>query len=133
MTTELNWLVLSILFSALLWVPYILNRLYEQGLLKGLWDPDGRIDSEVGWANRLMAAHTNAIENLVLFAPLVILLHILNISTQLTVFACILYFCARVAHAILFTLRVPVLRIVAFLAGFTAQMILVFTLLGWIS
>ena len=131
MTTELYWLVMTILFTALLWLPYILNRLLEQGVFKALWDPEGETATKVGWSRRLMAAHGNAVENLVIFAPLVLIAHALNISTSLTVTAAILYFSSRVAHAILFTFRVPVLRIIAFFGGFIAQMMMVFTLLGW--
>ena len=132
MTTELYWLVLSILFTAVLWIPYIINRLMEQGILKGFWDPDGETSTKVAWAKRLMSAHVNAVENLVIFAPLVIIVHILGMNTNLTATAAILYFFSRFAHAILFTLRVPVLRIISFLGGFSAQMIFGFTVLGWV-
>ncbi len=128
MTTELNWLVLSILLTAVLWMPYIINRLIEQGIFKGVWDPDGETATTVPWASRLMSAHVNAVENLVIFAPLVIIVHILGKNTELTAIASMLYFYSRLAHAILFTLRIPVLRIVAFLGGFIAQMILVYSL-----
>lgn len=133
MTTEIYWLILSIILTAILWVPYIINRLLEQGIFKGFWDPDGETSTQVPWAQRLMSAHVNAVENLVVFAPLIIVTHILQMNTTLTATAAVLYFSSRLAHAILFTFRVPVLRIVAFLGGFTAQMILAFNLLGWIS
>lgn len=130
MTTELHWLVLTILLTAILWMPYIINRLMEQGIFKGFWDPDGETLTKVPWAQRLMDAHGNAVENLVVFAPLVIITHILDMNTDLTATAAVLYFFSRLAHAVLFTFRVPVLRIVSFLSGFAAQMIFVFTLLG---
>lgn len=133
MTTEIFWLLMSILLTALLWLPYIINRLIEQGVMRAVLDPDGETASNVGWANRLMAAHSNAVENLVIFAPLVIILNIMGVSSEQTVFASMLYFFSRLAHVVLFTLRVPVLRIVAFFGGFIAQMIFVFTLLGWLS
>ena len=130
MTTELTYLVLSILLTAILWLPYIINRLIEQGIFKALWDPDGKTATAIPWAARLMSAHVNAVENLVIFAPLVIIAHILGQNTELTASAAILYFYSRLAHAVLFTLRVPVLRIIAFFGGFIAQMMLVFGLLG---
>ena len=130
MTIEIYWLVLSILLTAILWVPIIINRLLEHGIVHGIMDPDGITDSNVGWANRMMAAHVNAVENLVVFAPLVIILYLLDMSTELTVAASALYFYSRLAHAVLFTFRIPILRIVAFLGGFAAEMIFVFTLLG---
>jgi len=130
MTTEMYWLVMSVLLTAIMWVPIIINRLLEHGIVHGIMDPDGKTDSDVGWANRLMAAHVNAVENLVVFAPLVIIAHVLGVSTELTVLASSLYFYSRLAHAILFALRTPVLRIVAFLASFAAEMIFVFALIG---
>ncbi len=129
MTTELFWLVLSILLTAILWLPYIINRLAEQGFFKALWDPDGETETKVAWADRLMRAHANAVENLVIFAPLVIICHVLGLNSELTAIAATLYFFSRLAHAVLFTLRVPVLRILAFFGGFVAQMIMVYTLL----
>ncbi len=130
MTTELHWLVLSILLTAILWMPYIINRLLEQGIFAALWDPDGETATKVAWAQRLMSAHVNAVENLVIFAPLVIITHILDMNTELTATAAALYFFSRLAHVVLFTFHVPVLRIVAFFGGFIAEMILVFNLLG---
>ncbi|MEE9303662.1 MAG: MAPEG family protein [Thiotrichaceae bacterium] len=132
MTTELYWLILSILLTAVFWLPYIVNRLAEQGFLTALWDPDGETVTKVPWAERLMRAHVNAVENLVVFAPLVIISHVLGMNTELTSFATMLYFFSRLAHVILFTLRVPVLRIISFFGGFIAQMILVLTLLQWV-
>ncbi len=129
MTTELYWLVLSILLTSILWIPYIINRLLEQGIFNGFWDPDGKTNTQVPWAKRLMNAHVNSVENLVVFAPLVIITHILSIHTELTEAAVILYFFTRLLHAILFTFRVPILRILAFLGGFIAQMIILITLL----
>jgi len=133
MTTEFYWLTLTIFLTSILWVPYIINRLFEGGILFGIWDPDGETTSKVPWAKRLMAAHTNAIENLIIFAPLVIILHLLEISTSLTQIACMVFFFARLAHVVLFTFRVPVLRIVSFLTGFGAQLVLIMTLLGWLN
>lgn len=130
MTTEFYWLTLTIFLTAVLWLPYIINRLAEQGFFKALWDPDGETATKIAWAERLMSAHVNAVENLVLFAPLIIIAHLLNIHTELSASAAVLYFFSRLAHVIFFTFRVPVLRIVAFFGGFIAQIILIFTLLG---
>ena len=77
-----------------------------------------------------MSAHVNSVENLVIFAPLVIISHILGISTELTLLAAPIYFFSRLLHVLLFTFRVPVLRIVAFLGGFSAQMLMVVALLS---
>lgn len=129
-STEMYWLLLTLILSATMWVPYILNRMKEQGILFALWDPQGETQARAPWANRMMRAHENAVENLVIFAPLVLALQWLHISTTATVAACIVYFFARLVHFVVFTFGVPVLRVVTFLIGFGAQMTLAVNLLA---
>lgn len=131
-TTELFWLILTVFMTALFWVPYILNRIVERGVGPALWDPQGYTKANANWAERMQRAHTNAVENLVIFVPLVLTLAILGISSESTILACQVYFFARLAHVVLFTFGVPVLRILAFLVGFYAQMVLAFTLLKFL-
>jgi len=73
----------------------------------------------------MMAAHTNAVENLVIFAPLVLVTQALGIATAVTAFACALYFWSRLAHVVVYTLGIPGLRTISFVAGFAAQALLV--------
>ena len=51
-------------------------------------------------------------------------------STQSTVIACAVYFWARLAHVIIYALGIPVLRTLAFAAGFAAQVALVAAVFG---
>jgi len=129
MTTELYWLVMTCMMTALLFVPYILNRMKEHGIVPALWNPQPDTRPKAPWAERLMRAHANAVENLVVFAPLVLALQVLGVSTALTASACTVYFFVRLAHAILYTFAVPLLRTVAFIIGFGCQMALALTLL----
>ncbi len=78
----------------------------------------------------MMRAHANAVENLVIFAPLVIAIDISGVNSQVTAVACIVYFFARLAHFILYSLKVPFFRTVAFLIGFFCQMTLIMALLN---
>ena len=130
MTTELFWLLATITMTAVIWVPYILNRLIEQGIFNGLWDPQGITKTNFPWAERMMRAHENAVENLIIFVPLVLMVHMTGTSTAATTSACMIYFFARLAHLIVFTLAIPLLRVVTFLVGFYAQMVLALTLFG---
>jgi uncharacterized MAPEG superfamily protein len=129
---ELYWLTLTTLMTALFWVPYILNWMVEQGVVKAVWDPDDYDHSRprAAWAVRMFQAHQNAVENLVIFAPLVLTLHALGISTDITVTACAVYFWARAAHFLVFTFAVPLLRVLTFATAFGAQMVLGLVLLG---
>lgn len=130
LSPELYWLVLTTLMTGLFWIPYILNRMMEQGLFNAIWDPHGHTDTKKPWANRMMRAHENAIENLAVFAPLVIALHITQLNTSLTATACMIYFFTRLGHFWAFTFAIPVLRVITFLIGFGMQAILALVLLG---
>ena len=129
MKAELFWLTLTIIMTALFWVPYILNRIAENGVWGALRNPNFDEPPEAQWAGRMMHAHTNAVENLVLFAPLVLMLSIVGISTPATVGASAMYFFVRATHFVVYALGVPFFRTVLFLAGFFAQMIIALTLL----
>jgi uncharacterized MAPEG superfamily protein len=125
MTHELFWLTMTIIQTGLLWVPYLVDRVMVRGLAATLDNPGPNALPQSPWAQRLMAAHTNAVENLVLFAPLVIILHLLQISNGLTITACVLYFSSRLAHAVIYAWGVPVFRTLSWLASWAALWILV--------
>lgn len=129
---ELFWLSASVAMTAVFWVPYIVQRIAERGLWDALYDPQGDTTMRAPWANRMLSAHENAIENLAIFAPLVFLVYLLGAATPLTATACAVYFYARLGHYILFSLGVPWLRVPAFLIGFGCQVVLAATLFGWI-
>lgn len=130
MTTELYWLTLTVLMTALMWLPYIINRMLEQGIGFAMWDPQGETKTDVIWAERMTRAHKNAVENLIIFAPLVLTLQLTDLSNELTALACIMYFFSRLTHYIVFSFGIPLLRIFAFMISVVAQFILAFTLLG---
>jgi uncharacterized MAPEG superfamily protein len=69
-------------------------------------------------------AHANAVENLVVFATLVLTANAIGISSIVTVTACAVYFWARLAHAVVYTFGTPVLRTLCFAICFMAQVVL---------
>jgi uncharacterized MAPEG superfamily protein len=125
MSTEIFWLVLTVAMTGLFWVPYILDRITVRGLMRAMANPSPADKAQSPWAERMMAAHTNAVENLVIFAPLVLVTQVLSIATATTAFACALYFWSRLAHVVVYTLGIPGLRTLSFAAGFVAQVLLV--------
>lgn len=133
MTTELYWLTLTLLMTALFWVPYVLDRIVTRGVVPTLMGNTPETgDKQSLWALRAMKAHANAIENLAIFAPAVLILHVLNISTPTTRLAVAAYFFARLAHFLVYTLGIPFSRTPAFTVGCVAQIALIATLLKWI-
>ena len=129
MTRELFWLTLTVILTGLLWVPYVLNRIMVRGLFPAMANPSRTDKPQTEWANRLMFAHDNAIENLIVFAPLVLILQAADISTPTTVLACAVYFWSRVVHLVVYTLGLPIFRTLAFFVGFVAQAVLAVAIL----
>jgi uncharacterized MAPEG superfamily protein len=125
MTRELFWLTLTVILTAILWIPYTINRCQVRGLSGAMGNPTRGDKPLAEWATRLMFAHDNAVENLVIFAPLVLILNAIDYSSKWTVLACAVYFWARVAHLIVYSLGVPVFRTLFFTVGFLAQAVLV--------
>src|SRR5580692_1108389 len=130
MSHELFWLVMTVAMTGLMWVPYILDRMMVRGMTGAMGNPSPTDKPQSPWAQRLMAAHVNAVENLVIFAPLVLATQDLNVNlaTAGTTFACQLYFYSRLAHVIFYTLGIPMLRTLSFVGGFVAQVILALAL-----
>ena len=125
MSKELYWLTLTAAMTAIFWVPYILDRIMVRGVMGATANPSPNDKPQSPWAERMMAAHTNAVENLVVFVPLVMVTNELNIHTGATAFACAFYFWCRLAHVVVYTAGIPLLRTLAFTGGWIAQIILV--------
>jgi uncharacterized MAPEG superfamily protein len=124
MTRELFWLTLTVVLTGVMWIPYIINRAQVRGLMGAMANPSRTDKPQSEWANRLMFAHDNAVENLIIFAPLVLILNAIDYSSRWTVLACAVYFWARVAHALVYTFGIPVLRTLTWTVGFLAQAVL---------
>jgi uncharacterized MAPEG superfamily protein len=120
MKTELLYLALVTAFTGLLWVPYILDRVAVRGLVDAVGYPENP-KPQSPWARRLMKAHGNAVENLVIFASLVLLANAVGVSGRAIAASAIVYFWARVVHALSYTFGIPWVRTLAFTVGFLAQ------------
>src|SRR3989304_5210239 len=128
MKTELMYLVLVTTLTAVIWIPYILDRIAVRGLMDAVGYPENP-KPQSAWARRMMAAHGNAVENLVVFGALVLAAHAAGVSNSATVLACAIYFWARVVHLLAYTFAVPWVRTLAFVVGFGSQVTLAWQLL----
>lgn len=129
MTLELKYLVLVSVLTALLWVPYVLNRMAVRGLADTMGYPENP-KPVARWAQRLQAAHGNAVENLVVFAILVLVADAIGLSNEATVLAACVYFWARLAYAVVYAFGIPWLRTVTFAVAFACQATLAWQLLA---
>src|SRR5262245_65452337 len=95
MTRELFWLSCTVILTGILWIPYIINRCQVRGLSGAMANPSRSDKPMADWANRLMFAHDNAVENLVVFAPPALILSDLDYSPTATAPACAPYSWSR--------------------------------------
>ncbi len=114
--------------TAIMWMPYILNLIAVRGLVDAVGYPEDPKPLSA-WAAKMKAAHSNAIENLVVFAALVLIADAANVSNATTVLACQIYFWARLVHLLAYTFAIPWVRTLAFAAGFACQIALVLQLI----
>ena len=120
MKTELLYLTYVTALTGLLWVPYILDRVAVRGLMDAVGYPENP-KPQSPWAQRLMKAHANAVENLVVFAALVLVAQAVGVTSAAVATAAVVYFWARVVHAVAYAFAVPWVRTLAFTVGFVCQ------------
>ena len=129
MTTELTYLTLVTTLTALMWIPYILNMIMVRGLLDAVGYPEDPAPLSP-WAASMKAAHANAVENLAVFAALVLIAHAAGVSNAATAMACQVYLWTRIVHLLSYTARIPWVRTISFVVGFGCQVTLAWQLLG---
>ena len=125
MTTELTYLALAAALTALLWIPYIhgLATNHPLPVPARFSDPTPPPDLPA-WVKRANRVHLNAVETLVPFATLVLILHVTEQNTAMTAIWAAVFFWSRVAHAIVMWAAIPFLRTIAVLAGLVATLAL---------
>ena len=116
MTTDLSMLAWTSGLTALLWLPYILARIGKYGVIEAL---TYRADSlpVPAWADRAKKAHYNAVENLAVFAALVLVAHLVGAANDATAAAAITYFVARLVHYPAYVAGIPFARTLTFAVG----------------
>jgi len=129
MKTDLLYLAYVTAFTGLLWVPYILDRVAVWGLMDAVGYPENP-KPQSPWAQRLKKAHANAVENLVVFAALVLAAHAAGVTSDAIGTAAVVYLWARVVHALSYTFAVPWLRTLGFTVGFICQAVVAWQLIA---
>ena len=129
MIAELKYLAFVTTLTALMWIPYILNMIMVRGVADAVGYPENP-KPMASWATRMKAAHYNAVENLVVFAALVLVAHVVGVKGEATALAAVIYFWARVVHLLAYTFRIPWVRTLAFVVGFGCQMTLAYKILA---
>lgn len=128
MTSELMSLTWVVALSAIMWVPYVFNAIMVRGLVDVVGYPDNP-KPLAPWAERMKKAHYNAVENLVIFAALVLMLNAVGVSNGTTVMVCNIYFWARLVHLAVYTFGIPWLRTLSFALSWVCIVTLIWQLI----
>lgn len=127
-TPELTYLTWVTVFTALMWMPYILNTIVVRGLINAVGYSENP-KPLAPWAARMKKAHSNAIENLVVFGLLIFVAQAAGANNETTALASAIYFYARIVHFVTYSLGVPWVRTLAFAVGFMCQISLALQIL----
>jgi uncharacterized MAPEG superfamily protein len=129
MRAELVYLAWTAMLTALLWLPYVSYRMWVWGVGDTLGYPHPP-KAMAPWAERAKKAHYNAVENLVVFAALLLAGHALGRLDQTTETAAAAYFWSRMGHYGVYVLGIPYLRTVFFLASWAACLVIFLRIVG---
>ena len=83
-----------------------------------------------GWAGRARRAHLNMLENLLLFAPLVLIAAVANKANAMTAMGAAIFFWARLAYAVIYLIGIPWLRTLAWFVSVIGMAIIAWVLLA---
>lgn len=127
-----HYLALSGLLTILLWTPYILARVFTWGLPTFLNNyPEGfpaKQPTSPLWAQRAQRAHLNMVETMPAFIAVVLAAAYFaqtksGISSVVGQWAMIFFF-ARLAHAVVYILGIPYLRTPVYLVSWLAVLVI---------
>jgi uncharacterized MAPEG superfamily protein len=129
MTTELLYLTLVALLTILLFLPYSLNMMTKLGLTYAVGNREEQ-KPLAPWAERAKRGHANAVENLVVFAAVVLTAHLLNKHSGATATAALVYFWARLVHYVVYALGIPWARTLAWFVGWVCCLVFIWQILA---
>ena len=124
MTVDLWMLVASALLSHSWIMVYGAGRSQTPGGLEwGFGNRDAPLEVPA-WTARAVRAHLNLLENLTPFAILVLTAHVAGKANAMTALGATIFFVARVAHAIVYTAGIKVVRSVVFGVGLAGEVLI---------
>ncbi|MBS0448866.1 MAG: MAPEG family protein [Proteobacteria bacterium] len=100
MTTELGYLLLTAILTGALWIPVVIGYVTSRGVLTDETYKVAPTAPLPAWVNRANRAHLNAVENFAPFAAVVLIAHAIGFSSPTTAACAMVYFYARLAHAV---------------------------------
>jgi uncharacterized MAPEG superfamily protein len=116
MTPELLYLIWSAALTFALVIIAVGGATLQVGLPTLAGNREGLPEMK-GWAGRAQRAHSNMLENLVLFAILVLAAKAVGVRNDITLLGAQLFFWGRVAHAVIYIAGIPWARTAAWVVS----------------
>lgn len=88
------------------------------------------VPAMTGWVGRAQRAHRNMLENLVLFAALVLVAHIAGKATATALLGAQIFFWARLAYAAIYLAGIPWLRTGVWLVSVVGMILIFVQIIG---
>ena len=129
MTPELKYLVWSAVLTFVLVLIAASGAQLQVGLEKLAGNREG-LPEMTGWAGRAERAHRNMLENLILFAILVLVAQAVGVRNGMTLLGVQLFFWGRVAHAVLYIAGIPWARTAAWGVSVIGLILIAWQLVG---
>jgi len=129
MKPELMLLGWSVILAIVQMLIAVQGSMMQVGLMTLIGNREGFPEIK-GWGGRAMRAHRNMIENLVLFAALVLALAAAGKSNDATVLGAQLFFWGRLAYAAVYLAGIPWVRTGAWTVSVIGLLVLLAQLLG---
>jgi uncharacterized MAPEG superfamily protein len=129
MSNELFYLVCTAILTMLLWLPHVGYKILVLRLPAADYQRAISIDDWPLWTQRSCRAHQNLIENIAIFAILILTLEITGLSNEWTNTLAGVYFWVRLLHAVVHIAGVAYLRTVLFLTSWACLAALALELL----
>jgi len=120
MTPDLKYLTFSAMLTAVLWIPYVVCQVMTNGPLRPANYVDPTVRPMPHWGVRAHRAYLNSVETLAPFAALVLIAQVAGKADAMTAMWAMIFFWARVVHAVVFWTAIPYVRTLAFVVGFVA-------------
>jgi uncharacterized MAPEG superfamily protein len=129
MSVELTMLVWSVALCVVQMVVAAYGAMQQVGL-PALAGNREDLPAITGWAGRAGRAHRNMLENLVLFAALVLVAHVMGKSNPMTVWGAQLFFWGRVAYAAIYLAGIAWVRTAVWFVSVIGLILIFLQLIG---
>lgn len=132
--TEVELLVWMAFWTVNLSVPGTVGLVMAGGFPAGMGNRDASALPEIPeWAARANRAHRNQLENLPVFAALVLAASMAEVPTEATITGATMFFWARIVHGLVYMAGIPYIRTIAFAISLGGLLRMGAGILGFLS